>query len=84
MILWFMGAVLAVILVLILYFFYRESVWDHIMALNVITNLVVLLILLFAVYFVSSLYVDAAIVYALLSFVGSLFIVLYVYRKGDI
>lgn len=84
MILCFMGALLVVILVLILYFFYRESVWDHIMALNVITNLVVLLILLFAVYFASSLYVDAAIVYALLSFVGSLFIVVYVYRKGDI
>jgi len=69
---------------IIYYMLKQESIWDQILAMNVIANLVVLLILLFSLYQKLSIYIDIAILYAFLSFVGSLFIIIFVYRRGDL
>lgn len=69
---------------IIRYILKQESIWDQIFAMNVIANLVVLLILLFSLNQRSSIYIDVAILYALLSFIGNLFIIISVYRRGDL
>lgn len=84
MIYYVMGLILLVIAILVFYIYTHQSIWDQIVAMNVITNMVVLLILLFTLLETSTVTVDSAIVFSLLSFIGSLFIIIFVYRRGDI
>lgn len=83
MIYFVMGFILFAIGILVLYIYTHQSIWDQIVGMNVITNMVVLLILLYSLLKDSSVTIDSAIVFSLLSFVGSLFIVIFVYRRGD-
>lgn len=79
-----MICILIAILAIIRYVLKQESIWDQIFAMNVIANLVVLLILLFSLHQRSSIYIDVAILYAFLGFIGNLFIIISVYRRGDL
>jgi len=83
MIYFVMGFLLCVIGVLVYYIYSHHSIWDQIVGMNIITNMVVLLILLYTLLKEYSVTVDAAIVFSLLSFIGSLFIIVFVYRRGD-
>lgn len=84
MIYYVMGFILFVIGILAFYIYVHQSIWDQILGMNVITNMVVLLILLYTLLKKSTVTVDSAIVFSLLSFIGSLFIIIFVYRRGDI
>lgn len=84
MIYFMMGFILCVIASLIFYIYFNQSIWDQLIGMNLVTNMVVLLILLYTLLKKSSVTLDAAIVFSLLSFIGSLFIVVFVYKRGDI
>lgn len=79
-----MICILIAISAIIYYMLNQESIWDQILAMSVIANLVVLLILLFSLNQKSSIYIDVAILYAFLGFIGSLLIIIFVYRRGDL
>lgn len=80
--------VIVVIILAIIYMIYhlcqRKSIWDQILAANSLMNLMVLLILIYAVVQSAKSYIDTAVLFAFLSFVGSFFILIYLYRKGDL
>lgn len=79
-----MTGILIAIFIVILFIIKHKNIWEQIFAANAITNLVVLLILLFSLYQESSVYIDVAILYSLLSFIGSLFVIVFIYRRGDL
>jgi len=58
------------------------SLWDRLLGLNMVASQLLALIVLYASYKEMSMYLDLAIVYALLGFVGIIFLSIYVQRKG--
>ncbi|GAU77935.1 monovalent cation/H+ antiporter complex subunit F [Fusibacter sp. 3D3] len=58
------------------------SLWDRLLGLNMVASKLLALIVLYASYKGISMYLDLAIVYALLGFVGIIFLSIYVQRKG--
>lgn len=58
------------------------SLWDRLLGLNMVASKLLALIVLYASYKERSMYLDLAIVYALLGFVGIIFLSIYVQRKG--
>ncbi len=58
------------------------SLWDRLLGLNMVASQLLALIVLYSSYKEMSMYLDLAIVYALLGFVGIIFLSIYVQRKG--
>ena len=58
------------------------SLWDRLLGLNMVASQLLALIVLYSSYKKMSMYLDLAIVYALLGFVGIIFLSIYVQRKG--
>lgn len=58
------------------------SLWDRLLGLNMVASKLLALIVLYASFKNYSMYLDLAIVYALLGFVGIIFLSIYVQRKG--
>jgi len=58
------------------------SIWDRLLSLNLVTTKLVILIILYASIKKLPYLLDIALVYVLLSFTGTLFISVYVQRKG--
>ncbi|MBG9987286.1 hypothetical protein HZY91_10450 [Facklamia sp. DSM 111018] len=76
--------ILFVISYLIYYIVIHNNMWDQILASNNIMNLIVILILIYAIKEENSSYFDVSIIFSFLSFIGSFFILIYLYRKGDL
>lgn len=60
------------------------SVWDRLLAFNLMSIKITLLIALFAVVSGRNVLLDLALVYVLLNIIGLLFICRFIERKGDI
>ncbi len=58
------------------------SLWDRLLGLNLVTSKLIMIIILIAADKNQSFLLDLALVYALLSFMGIIFISIYVQRKG--
>ncbi len=58
------------------------SLWDRLLGLNLVTSKFVMLMILLATIRHQSFLLDTALIYALLSFMGIIFIAIYVQRKG--
>lgn len=58
------------------------SIWDRLLGLNLVTAKIIMMMILLAVVQKTSMILDTALLYALLSFIGVLFIAFYVQRKG--
>ena len=58
------------------------SIWDRLLSLNLVTTKLVILIILFASMKELTYLLDIALVYVLLSFTGTLFISVYIQRRG--
>lgn len=84
MIIFMMFSLLIAIVFLIYFMLKNKNIWEQILGMNSITSIIVMIILLYTIYSEVDFYIDTAIVYALLGIVGTLFIVLYVYKRGDI
>lgn len=84
MILIMMFCLLIAIISLVYFMIKNKNIWEQILGMNSITSLIVMIILLYTLYSGVHFYIDTAIIYALLGIVGTLFIVLYVYKRGDI
>lgn len=62
--------------------FIGPSLWDRMLGLNLVTSKLIMLIIVVAFIQKQTFFLDLALVYALLSFVGIIFIALYIQRKG--
>ncbi|MDH8677754.1 monovalent cation/H+ antiporter complex subunit F [Fusibacter bizertensis] len=58
------------------------SLWDRLLGLNLVTSKLMMLIILVALVRKQTFILDLALVYALLSFMGIIFIALFIQRKG--
>ena len=58
------------------------SLWDRLLGLNLVTSKLIMLIILVAFVQNQTFYLDLALIYALLSFMGVIFFAIYVQRKG--
>lgn len=58
------------------------SLWDRLLGLNLVTSKLIMLIILVAFVQNQTFYLDVALIYALLSFMGVIFFAIYVQRKG--
>lgn len=72
----------AVILTLIR-FFMGPTLYDRIAAIDVITLITLVLIVILSLYYRNSIYMDAAIVYAVLSFIGVVAFARFMEKKND-
>lgn len=58
------------------------SMWDRLLGLNLLTAKIIMMMILLALVKETNLILDTALLYALLSFIGILFIAFYVQKKG--
>jgi multicomponent Na+:H+ antiporter subunit F len=58
------------------------TLWDRLLGLNLVTSKLIVIIILIAFIRNESFLLDMALVYALLSFIGIIFISIYIQRKG--
>lgn len=58
------------------------TLWDRLLGLNLVTSKLIIIIILMASLRMESFLLDMALVYALLSFIGIIFISIYIQRKG--
>lgn len=72
------------ILILALYVIKHHNIWDSILGMSLTATLVVLGIVLYAAFTDSTMFIDIAIAFGLLGFVGTLFTAVFIYMKGDI
>lgn len=79
-----MIALLIMMIALILYIVRSKLIWDQILGFNLITSMIIMLILLFTTYKMDETYVDTALVFTLMSFIGSFFLITFIYKRGDL
>ena len=79
-----MVCLLVLLAVLALYILRSKLIWDQILAFNVSTNIIIILIILYTTYQMDIVLIDTALVFALLSFIGGLFLITFIYKRGDL
>lgn len=84
MIIFTMGALLLMIVPVVLFALRSKLIWDQILAFNIIINIIVMLMLLFTTEMMDETFIDTALVFTLLSFIGSLFLITFIYKRGDL
>lgn len=60
------------------------NIWDSILGMSLVSSLIVMGMILYAAFTDSTMFIDIAITFGLLGFIGTLFTVVFIYAKGDI
>lgn len=60
----------------------HSSIWDSILGMGLFGTTVIISIVLYAVLVNNTMFLDIAIAFSLLSFVGSIFTAIFIYKKG--
>lgn len=77
--------VLGFFMMLMLLLIWRgPTIWDRLLGMNMISSKLILCIILFAVLTDLPYLIDIAIVYALIGFIGTVFIALFIRQRGRI
>jgi multicomponent Na+:H+ antiporter subunit F len=72
------------IILLAFYVIKHHNIWDSLLGMSLSATLIVLGIVLYAAFMDSTMFIDIAITFGLLGFVGTLFTAVFLYMKGDI
>lgn len=76
---------LGLFMMLVLLLIWRgPTIWDRLLGMNMISSKLILCIILFAVLTDLPYLIDIAIVYALIGFIGTVFIALFIRQRGRI
>lgn len=79
---------LGIFTLMMLFHLYRiikgPSIWERMLGFNLFSNTMIVIIIVFALANQLYYYLDIAIVYALLGFIGTVFIARFIQRKGNI
>lgn len=77
--------ILGLFMLLMVFMVWRgPTIWDRLLGLNLISSKLILCIILFAVLSDLPYLIDIAIVYALIGFIGVVFIALFIRQRGRI
>jgi multicomponent Na+:H+ antiporter subunit F len=80
----FLILISVLILLLAVYVIKHHNIWDSILGMSLSATLIVIGIVLYAAFTDSTMFIDIAITFGLLGFVGTLFTAVFIYMKGDI
>lgn len=81
------GALIALglfMMLMLLLIWRGPTIWDRLLGMNMISSKLILCIILFAVFSDLSYLIDIAMVYALIGFIGTVFIALFIRQRGRI
>ena len=81
------GALIALglfMMLMLLLIWRGPTIWDRLLGMNMISSKLILCIILFAVLTDLPYLIDIAIVYALIGFIGTVFIALFIRQRGRI
>lgn len=78
----FIILVIVLILISMLRVIIGPSIWDRLMGFNLVSAKLLIVLVLLASYYESSMILDIAITYGILGFIGTVFIATYIQRKG--
>jgi len=81
------GALIALgffMMLMLLLIWRGPTIWDRLLGMNMISSKLILCILLFAILTDLPYLIDIAIVYALIGFIGTVFIALFIRQRGRI
>ena len=81
------GALIALglfMMLMLLLIWRGPTIWDRLLGMNMISSKLILCIVLFSVFSDLSYLIDIAIVYALIGFIGTVFIALFIRQRGRI
>jgi len=81
------GALIALgffMMLMLLLIWRGPTIWDRLLGMNMISSKLILCIILFAVLTDIPYLIDIAIVYALIGFIGTVFIALFIRQRGRI
>ena len=81
------GALIALgffMMLMLLLIWRGPTIWDRLLGMNMISSKLILCILLFSVLTDLSYLIDIAMVYALIGFIGTVFIALFIRQRGRI
>ncbi|MDO5707853.1 MAG: monovalent cation/H+ antiporter complex subunit F [Andreesenia angusta] len=67
-----------------LYIVRNLNIWDGVLGLSIATSIVVIGIALYSALKDNSAFLDVAIAFALFGFVGTLFVAVFIYTRGDL
>ena len=59
------------------------TIWDRLLSMNIMSNKIIVVIILWASYTEIGYYLDFAIIYALFGFIGLIFIALFLSERGQ-
>ncbi len=76
------GTLLILLTLSLLRILIGPTLWDRLLGLNMVASKLLVLIVLYASLKNQSMFLDLALVYAMLGFIGIIFISIYVQRKG--
>lgn len=80
----FLILISVLIFLIAIYVIKHHNIWDSILGMSLTATLIVLGIVLYAAFTNSTMFIDIAITFGLLGFVGTLFTAVFIYMKGDI
>lgn len=77
--------VIAILLALSAIYMIRNlNIWDGVLSLSIATTIVVVGIAIFSALVDNTAFLDVAIAFALFGFVGTLFVAVFIYTRGDL
>lgn len=83
--LYFSLLIIAILLALSAIYIVRNlNIWDGVLGLSIATSIVVIGIALYSALKDNSMFLDVAIAFALFGFVGTLFVAVFIYTRGDL
>ena len=72
------------ILIVVIRVIMGPTIWDRLLGLNMISSKITIAIVILAVIMDKSLFLDIALVYAILGFIGTVLIARFIERNGDL
>lgn len=78
----FLSSLLILSILIVVYMIKNSSIWDSILGMGLFGTVIIISIVLYAVLVDNTMFLDIAIAFSLLSFVGSIFTAIFIYKKG--
>lgn len=78
----FLASLLILSMLVVIYMVRNSSIWDSILGMGLFGTIIILSIVIYATIVNNTMFLDIAIAFSLLSFIGSIFTAIFIYKKG--
>lgn len=81
-----MAIILSVLIIFVIFVIYRliigPSLWDRLLCLSIIASKFIMILVVLALYKNETIYLDIAILYVVLGFIGTTFMAIFIQKRG--